>query len=116
MRNLIKGRILSRDKDQRKALMRSLARSLFLKKRIKTTKAKAKEVSIFAEKAITKAKKGGLSSQRMLLKNFSPLVVKKLIQEIGPKYKERQGGYTRIIKLGPRKSDSSQMAIIELVD
>ncbi|MDD5606348.1 MAG: 50S ribosomal protein L17 [Candidatus Pacebacteria bacterium] len=116
MRNLIKGRKLSRDKDQRKALMKSLARSLFLKRKIKTTKAKAKEVSIFAEKAITRAKKGDLHSRRLLLKNFSPQIVKKLIQEIAPSFKERQGGYTRIIKLGPRKSDSSEMAIIELVE
>ncbi len=115
MSNLVKGRKLSREKDQRKALMRSLARSLILKKRIKTTKAKAKEVSVFAEKAITKAKKGDLHAQRMLLKSFSPIVVNKLIKEIGPNYKERPGGYTRIIKLGQRKSDASEMVIIELV-
>ncbi len=115
MTNLIKGRKLSREKDQRKALLRSLARSLFLHERIKTTEAKAKEVRVLAEKSITKAKKGDLHSRRLLLKNFSEKIVEKLIKDIAPKYKERKGGYTRIIKLGPRKSDTSKMVFIELV-
>ncbi len=115
MTNLIKGRKLSREKDQRKALLKSLARSLFLKEKMKTTKAKAKEVAVLAEKSITRAKKGDLHSRRILLRLYSELVVKKLINEIAPMYKERAGGYTRITKLGPRKSDSSEMVIIELV-
>ncbi len=115
MRHRIKGRKLSREKDQRKALLKSLVRSIILKEKIKTTKAKAKEASILLEKSITRAKKGDLHSQRMLLKLFSPAVVKKLMQEIAPRYKERAGGYTRVIKLGPRKSDTSEMVIIELV-
>ena len=109
------GRRLSRKKDQRKALLRSLARELFLREKIKTTEAKAKEISSFAEKQISRAKNGSLSDQRFLAKNFSPKVVKKLISEIGPRHKERKGGYTRIIKLGPRKSDGAKMAIIELI-
>lgn len=115
MRKLKKGRKLSRKRDQRKALLKSIARALFLKGKIKTTEAKAKEVSRFAEKCITKSKKGDLTSIRILARDFSKDLVKKLITEIGPKYKERNGGYTRIIKLGPRKSDGAKMAIIELV-
>ncbi|MBU2634881.1 50S ribosomal protein L17 [Patescibacteria group bacterium] len=115
MRKLKQGRKLSRKKDQRKALLKSLASAIFLHKKIKTTEAKAKEVSMFAEKCITRAKKGDLSSRRILVKYFSKDLVKKLIDEIAPKYKDRKGGYTRIIKLGPRKSDGAKMAIIELV-
>jgi large subunit ribosomal protein L17 len=109
------GRRLSRKTDQRKALLRSLANTLLLKEKIKTTEAKAKEVSFFVEKLITKAKIGNLSSKRFLSKFFSPKIVKKIINEIAPKYKERKGGYTRIIKLGPRKLDGARMVIIELV-
>ena len=115
MRKLKQGRKLSREKDQRKALLKSLARAIFLHEKIKTTEAKAKEVSMFAEKCITRAKKGDLSSRRLLVKYFSKDLVKKLMDEIAPKYKDRKGGYTRIIKLGPRKSDGAKMAIIELV-
>lgn len=95
--------------------MTSLAFSLFLKEKIKTTETKAKEVSAFAEKQISRARADNLASRRLLAKIFSPEIVKKLIEEIAPRYKERKGGYTRIIKLGPRKSDGARMAIIELV-
>ncbi len=115
MKKLKQGRKFSRKKDERKALLKSLARSIFIFRKIKTTEAKAKEVSSFVEKCITKAKKGDLASRRILLRYFSQEVVKKLIEEIAPKYKERNGGYTRIIKLGQRKSDGAKMAIIELV-
>jgi large subunit ribosomal protein L17 len=117
MRKRKKGRKLSRERDQRKALLRSLARSLILKERIKTTHAKAKELQPFIEKMVTKAKKGGLPVLRALSRNFNNEVkiAKKLIEQIAPKYKERAGGYTRIIKLGPRKEDSAKMAIIEFV-
>lgn len=115
MKKRKKGRELSRKKDQRRALLKSLAQNLILKEKIKTTEAKAKEVSIFVEKQITRAKTANLHSIRLLKKYFSSLVIKKLINEIGPRYKERKGGYTRIIKLGPRKSDGAKMAIIELI-
>ena len=115
MKKRKRGRELSRKKDQRKALLKSLARALILNEKIKTTEAKAKEVSRFVEKFITRAKKSDLASRRLLAKFFSPRIVKKLIDEIGPRYKERSGGYTRIIKLEPRKSDGARMAIIELV-
>ena len=109
------GRKLSRKTDQRKALIRGLANALFSKERIKTTEAKAKAAAGFAEKQITLAKEGGLASRRLLAKKFSIKIIKKLCDEIAPKYKDRQGGYTRIIKLGPRNSDGAKMAIIELV-
>ncbi len=115
MKKRKKGRKLSREKDQRKALLRAISSALYLREKIKTTEAKAKEVSGFAEKSITRAKKGDLACRRLLAKHFSLNIVKKLVNEIGPRYKERKGGYTRIIKLGPRKSDGAKMAIIELV-
>ncbi len=115
MRKLKQGRKLSRKRNQRKALLKSLAQALFLHNKIKTSEAKAKELSRFAEKCITRAKKGDLNSRRILAKYFSKDLVKRLIDEIGPKYKNRKGGYTRIIKLGPRKSDGARIAIIELV-
>ncbi len=115
MRKRISIRKFARPKSQRKALLQSLAMQLFLKGRIKTTEAKAKELRKTAEKFITKAGKGDLPARRQLLRSLSEKVVKKLIDEIGPKYKARQGGYTRVIKLGPRQSDGANMAIIELV-
>jgi large subunit ribosomal protein L17 len=116
MRKRKKGRKLNRKSAQRKALLRSLARELFLREKIKTTLAKAKEVSVFAQKQITKAKKNNLSSKRLLTKYFSNKLVKKLTDEIAPRYAKRKGGYIRIIKLEPRKSDGAKMAIIELVE
>ncbi|MBI2038579.1 MAG: 50S ribosomal protein L17 [Candidatus Nealsonbacteria bacterium] len=109
------GRKLSRKTDPRGALLRGLARALFLKERIRTTEAKAKTMASFAQKQITLAKEGGLASRRQLSKKFSTEMVKKLIDEIAPRYKERKGGYTRILKLGQRKSDGAKMVIIELV-
>ena len=115
MRKLKKGRKFSRKKDQRKALLKSLASALILNEKIKTTEAKAKELRLFVEKYINLAKNKDLATRRFLLKFFSVKVVKKLVDEIGPRYKDRKGGYTRIIKLGPRKSNGAKMAIIELV-
>ncbi len=96
-------------------MLLGLASALFLKEKIKTTLAKAKELSRFAQKQITLAKKSDVAARRQLSRIFSDKVVKKLAEEIAPSYKERQGGYTRIIKLGPRKTDGAQMAIVELV-
>jgi len=115
MRKLNRGRKLSRERDQRKALLKSLAREFFLREKIKTTEAKAKELAIFAEKTITIAKIANLSARRLLLRTFPLKLVKKLIDDIAPRYKERKGGYTRVIKLGSRKTDGARMAIIELV-
>ena len=115
MKKRKKGRKLSREKDQRKALLKTLAVSLILKEKIRTTEAKAKEVSGFVEKQITKAKGNTLHSRRLLIRYFPEKVVKKLVDEIGPRYQERKGGYTRIFKLGPNKLSGAKMAIIELV-
>jgi len=115
MRKRKKSRKLNREKNQRRALLRSLVSSLFLKGKIQTTEAKAKELRRFVERYITRAKKGDLASRRYLLRFFPKNIVKKLMEKIALDYKERQGGYTRILKLEPRKSDSAKMAIIELV-
>lgn len=115
MRHLKRGRKFSRKTDIRRALLKSLISALILKEKIRTTEAKAKETKRFVEKFITKAKKGDLSSRRFLIRHLSQGVAKKLVEEISPKYKDRKGGYTRIIKLGPRKKDSAKMAIIELL-
>lgn len=115
MRKRKKGRKFNRKRDQRKAFLKSLARNLILKEKIKTTEARAKELAPFIEKQITRAKNKTLANQRYFLRFYSKETVKKLINEIGLRYKERKGGYTRIIKLGPRISDSAKMAIIELI-
>lgn len=115
MNHLKRVRKFGRQKDQRKALMKGIISSLFSHGRITTTLAKAKEYAPMAEKAITKAKTASLHSRRTLMKVFNPDIVEKLIVEIAPTYKDRNGGYTRIIKIGARKSDSSKMALLELV-
>ena len=115
MKKRKKGRKLSRKRDQRWALLRNLATALILKEKIKTTEAKAKEVKVVVEKFVTRAKKADLASRKRLGQFFSPKVVKKLIDEIAPKYQTRKGGYTRMIKLGPRKTDGAKMAFIEFV-
>ncbi len=115
MRKRKKGRKFSRKTDQRRALLKSLAQNLFLQGKIKTTEAKAKEVRSFAEKMITRAKAGKIADRRLLACYFIPKIVKKLIEEIAPNYKNKNGGYTKIIKLGQRKTDGAKMVIIELV-
>lgn len=115
MRHKKKKNKLTRSKDQRRALLRSLASSLILKEKILTTENRAKKLRPFLEKNISRARKDTLANKKLLLKNFSPFVVDKLMKEIGPRYKKRSGGYSRIIKTNPRKADSARMAIIELV-
>jgi len=116
MRKRNKGRMLSRPKNQRVALLKSLATSLFLHGKIKTTEAKAKELRSVSEKMITLARDKKISDRRVLSQVLSPVILKKLMDEIAPKYEGRKGGYTRIIKMGPRKSDGASMVIIELVN
>ena len=108
-------RKLGRDSSARKALFRSLLTSFFAHERIETTEAKAKEVSGLPEKMITLAKKGDLHARRQVLVWVDEEVTKKLFDTIAPKYAERQGGYTRVLKLGPRRGDAAPMAILELV-
>ena len=112
----VSGRRLSRYKDQRKALMRGLVCELIKHERITTTLAKAKETRIVAEKLITHGKKGTLHNRRTALSQVpNKRVVAKVFDELGPRYAERPGGYTRIVKLGPRQGDGASMAVIELV-
>jgi len=92
-----------------------LASNFFLHEKIKTTEARAKEIRPLVEKFITMAKKGDIATIRHLRRFFFPKLVKKLVAEIAPRYKERAGGYTRILKLGLRSLDGAKMAIIELI-
>ena len=99
-----------------KAILSNLAKDLFWDERVTTTIAKAKMLRPYAEKMITKAKKGGLHNHRQLIKFLDDReIAQKLIDEVGPRYAERPGGYTRILKLGPRPGDNAPMARIELV-
>ncbi len=115
MRKLNKGRKLSRKIGPRKALLRTLANSFFMYEKITTTEAKAKELRPIAEKMITRAKVNQVANRRLLAQSLNQKMVKKLVDEIAPKYKDRNGGYTRISRLGPRNSDGAKMVIIELV-
>ena len=109
------GTKLGSEKAQRKALLTSLTRELFVREKIKTTEGKAKEALPIVENIITKAKKGDLHSRRILLESFDKKVVKKIIEDVAPRYKEKSGGYARVIKLGQRKSDGAKMANLELI-
>ena len=117
MRHRKKGRKLGRKVGNRRALLMNLASQLIIHKRIKTTDAKAKELRSFIEPLITLAKKGDLHSRRMVIKKLPQKnIVKTLFSEVAPKYIERPGGYTRIVKLGYRDNDRAPVSIIEFVD
>lgn len=110
-------RKLGRPTDQRKAMLRNLVTSFLENGRIETTETRAKETQSLAEKMITLGKKNTLHSRRQALEFITKEdVVTKVFSEIAPKYADRNGGYTRIYKLGPRRGDSAPMAILELVD
>ena len=116
MRHHNANRKFNRGRNQRKALIRSLVRELFLQGRIETTEATAKEARPYAEDYITKAKVNSVAARRDVLRRMANnSIVDKLFAEIAPRYIERAGGYTRIIKTGPRATDGASMAIIELV-
>jgi large subunit ribosomal protein L17 len=108
---------LSRDSSHRRALLRNLSREVIEHERIETSQAKAKAVKPEVEKLITLAKRGDLHARRQALSALGQdkFVVHKLFEEVAPRYSERAGGYTRIIKLGPRRSDSTEMVYLELV-
>jgi len=117
MRHNVSGRKLNRTPAHRKMLYRNLVTALFKHERIQTTVPKAKEARSAAEKLITFAKRGDLHARRMAARKVNePAVLQKLFEEIGPRYAERPGGYTRIMRLGPRRGDNAEMAILELVD
>ena len=126
MRHRVAGSRLNRSMGHRTAMRRALVTELFRHERIQTTEAKAKAIRGQAEKLITLAKRGlaveetiperGVHARRLAAGRLNdPEIVRKLFDELGPRYAERPGGYTRIIKLGPRKGDSARMAVIELV-
>lgn len=117
MRHQKKGKTLGRTKEPREALLRNLATSLIVYEKVKTTSAKAKLLRPFVEKLVTSAKKDTLHNRRLALQTlYTEGSVKKLFEVLGPKFKERPGGYTRITKLSPRTGDNAEMAVIEFVE
>ena len=117
MRHHRAGKKLGRDASHRKALYANLAGSLIEHGRIKTTEAKAKAVKPFAEQMITLGKRGDLHARRLALAELrSQDVVHVLFAEVAPRFADRPGGYTRIVKLGPRQGDAAEMVFLELVD
>ncbi len=108
---------LSRDSAHRRALLRNLCRDVIEHERIQTSQAKAKAVKPKLEKLITLGKRGDLHARRQALSELGQdkFLVHKLFEEVAPRYAERPGGYTRIVKLGPRRSDSTEMVFLELV-
>ncbi len=117
MRHRKKGRKLSRTASHRRATLRNMAQSLFTHGRIETTTAKAKELRPYAERLITLARRGDLHARRLAgAKIGDRAVLGRLFDEIGPRFADRPGGYTRILKLGARKGDAADMSLIELVD
>jgi large subunit ribosomal protein L17 len=117
MRHRVAGRKLQRTSSHRAALFRNMAAALIKHEQITTTTAKAKELRPYVEKLITLAKKGGLSNRRLAhARLMDETQLQKLFDVIAPRYAERNGGYTRVIKAGIRKNDAAPIAIIEFVD
>ena len=111
-----KGARLGGGPNKEKAMMANLAGALFWEEKVTTTVSRAKAVRPLAEKLITKALKGDLHSRREVLKSIEDTeIVTKLFDDIAPRYTDRPGGYTRIVRVGPRRGDSAEMAVIELV-
>jgi large subunit ribosomal protein L17 len=116
VRHRKKGRQLSRTRSHRKATLRNMATSLFRHGRIETTTAKAKELRPYAERLITLARRGDVHARRLAATKIQDRqVLGLLFDEIAPRYAERPGGYTRVLKLGNRKGDAAEMSLIELV-
>lgn len=118
MRHRVAHRKLGRITPHRMALLRNLATALFERERIRTTLPKAKELRPFAERLITLAKREAdrLHARRLVLRDIQdPTIVKKLFESLGARYATRPGGYTRILRLGPRRGDGAEMAIVELL-
>ncbi|MFQ5528878.1 MAG: 50S ribosomal protein L17 [Gemmatimonadota bacterium] len=117
MRHRKKGRALSRTSSHRKAMLRNMATSLLVHERIRTTEAKAKELRPVVEKLITLGRVDDVHSRRRARRMIEDrAALQKLFDDIGPRFRERPGGYTRILKLGTRKGDGAEVAIIELTD
>ncbi|MGH7250020.1 MAG: 50S ribosomal protein L17 [Minisyncoccia bacterium] len=117
MRHHNNTRKFGRSKTQKRALMNSLALNLIVREKIKTTEPKAKELRPFIEKLVTRAKGGDVATRRLIIGRLSNRrkEVKKLFDVLAPRYKDKAGGYTRVLKLGSRVSDGAKMAIIEFV-
>ncbi len=116
MRHRVAGRNLRRNMGQRRALFRLLISDLIRDERIETTEAKARAIRGDAEKIITLAKSGTVHSRRLAARTIAdPDLVKKLFDEVAPRYADRQGGFTRMIKLGPRQGDAAPVVLLELV-
>ena len=108
---------LGRTAPHRKAMLSNMMASLFINERVTTTQTRAKELKRTVERVLTCAKRGDLHARRQVLRVIADKqVVAKLFDELGPRYKSRNGGYTRVIKLGPRRGDGAFMSIVELVD
>jgi large subunit ribosomal protein L17 len=117
MRHLNQGRKLNRTSAHRKALFRNLVLALVKHERIKTTDAKAKELRRYADRMVTLGKRGDLAARRLAFSFMqSRDAVKKLFDEIAPRFKERNGGYTRVVKFGVRRGDAAPLSIIEFTD
>ena len=117
MRHLKQGRKLGRTTAHRRALLRNLATALLEHERITTTEPKAKELRRMADKLVTLGKRGDLHARRQALQVVrSNAIVRKLFDDIAPRFAERKGGYTRVLRLGYRPGDAAAMAVIELVD
>lgn len=124
MRHKIAGKRLSRSKDQRRALRRTMVNQLFTHERIRTTHAKALAIRGQAERLITLAKRGNAAGDEKMVharrlaaaRMDNPEMVKKLFDDIAPRFENRAGGYTRVLKLGPRYGDSAEMVILELIE
>lgn len=108
-------RKFARERKQRKALYKALATALIEHGKVKTTVAKAKSLSQYTDKLVTKAKKNDLATRRQVRQNLSENATRKLFSDISPKFKERYGGYTKVSKLGRRLSDGAEMAQIEFI-
>lgn len=116
MRHRKSGKVLDRKAGPRASLLRNLAASVILHEKVQTTEAKAKAVRPMVERAITRGKTPTLSARRLLMQVFyTEQPVKKILEVLGPRYASRPGGYTRIIKIGPRQGDSAAMVQLELV-
>lgn len=115
MKHKVKGRKFKRDSGQRKALMKHLAEAIILQEKIETTTAKAKELSPYIEKLVTRAKKQDLLAAKIIHGMLADEAAKKLITDIAKRYEKRNGGYTRIIKVGERKGDAAKLSVIEFV-
>lgn len=115
MRHSNTNRKFGRESNQRRALMRTLAVNFIRDEKIKTTEAKAKELRPLVEKLVTKAKIGALAQRKAVIAKIGKTSATKLFEKIAPKYKERKGGYARIVKMPRRRGDSSRIAIIEFV-